>query len=340
MRQWRFWLGMAISLICLILVLWNIDLWEVLNALKQADYIWLLPASLPLAGTLISKVLRWQLLFPGDHNRIRRDKLFSALMISYALNTILPARLGELARAYVIGETEGLSKLLALSTIAVEKVLDVLTLLLFLILLLPFVTLPSWVQRPALIMCPLFLCLFALILALTYQRKRTLILASSLLRRFPRLREERILNSLDSALSGLDVLRSVRRHICLWGWSLAVWITSGMFILLVMFAFHIPAPPSAAVLVLCVTSLGMTVPSSPGYIGVYHWLVISTLQILNVDRELALSYAFALHAVTFLPLTLLGILCMIRENYSLQKIEKQTLEALHSEQQAPDERRR
>jgi uncharacterized protein (TIRG00374 family) len=333
MKQWRFWLGITISLVCLILVLWNIDFWEVLTALKGANYAWLLPASLPYAGTLISKVLRWQLLFPGEHKRIRREKLFSALMISYALNTILPARLGELARAYVIGETEGLSKSLALSTIVVEKVLDILTLLLFLVLLLPFVTLPSWVQRPALIMGPLFLCLFAIILALTYQRQGTLSLASFFLKRIPRLSGERILNSLDSALSGFDVLRSVRRNISLWGWSLAVWITGALFILFVMFAFHIDAPPSAAVLLLCVTSLGMTVPSSPGYIGVYHWLVVSTLLIFNVDRELALSYAFALHAVTFLPLTLLGIFYMMRENYSLQKIERETLEGLQAEEQ-------
>jgi len=332
MKQWRFWLGIAISLICLVLVLWNIDFWEVLNALKRANYAWLLPASLAFAGTLISKVLRWQLLFPGEHKRIRREKLFSALMISYALNTILPARLGELARAYVIGETEGLSKSLTLSTIVVEKVLDVLTLLLFLVLLLPFLTLPSWVQRPALIMAALFLCLFAIILALTYQRLRTLSLVSSFLRQIPRLSAERILNSLDSALSGFDVLRSARRNISLWGWSLAVWITGALFILFVMFAFHINAPPSAAVLVLCVTSLGMTVPSSPGYIGVYHWLVVSTLLIFNVDRELALSFAFALHAVTFLPLTLLGIFYMMRENYTLQKIERETLKGLQAEE--------
>ncbi len=331
MKNWRFWLGIAISLICLILLLWNIDFREVLTSLREANYLWLLPAFLPYAGTLASKVFRWQLLFPGDHKRIRREKLFSALMISYALNTILPARLGELARAYVIGETERLSKSLALSTIVVEKVLDILTLLLFLVLLLPFVTLPSWVQRPALTMAPIFLCLFALILALTYQRERTLSLVSSFSKHIPRVGGERILGSLDSALSGFDVLRSARRNIVLWGWSLVVWITSALFILFVMFAFHINAPPSAAVLVLCVTSLGMTVPSSPGYIGVYHWLVVSTLLIFDVDRELALSYAFALHAVTFLPLTLLGIFYMMRENYSLQKIERETFKGLQAE---------
>ena len=69
----------------------------------------------------------------------------------------------------------------------------------------------------------------------------------------------------------------------------------------------------------------MTVPSSPGYIGVYHWLIVSTLLIFNVERELALSFAFALHAVTFMPLTLAGIFYMMRENYSLQRIERETL---------------
>lgn len=330
MKQWRFWIGIVISLVCLVLVLWNVDYREVVDALGRANYAWLVPAVLPFAGTIASKVLRWQLLFPGDHSRIRRGKLLSALMISYALNTILPARLGELARAYVIGESENLNKSLALSTIVVEKVLDVLTLLLFLVLLLPFVTLPSWIRQSALVMAPVFVCLFIILLALAYQRTRTLALASSLLKRLPRLGGERLLASLDSALSGFDVLGSLKANLLLWAWSIAVWATSGLFMLVVMFAFHIEAPPAAAFLLLCVTSLGMTVPSSPGYIGVYHWLVVSTLQIFGVERELALSFAFALHALTFLPLTLLGIFYMMRENYSLQRIERGALGGTHT----------
>jgi uncharacterized protein (TIRG00374 family) len=325
MKQWRFWLGILISLVCLALVLWRIDYREVVEALGQANYLWLVPAVVPFAGTIASKVLRWQLLFPGDHSRIRRTKLLSALMISYALNTILPARLGELARVYVIGESENLSKSLALSTVVVEKVLDVLTLLLFLVLLLPFVALPTWIQQSVMLLAPVFVVLFLLILALAYQRKRTLALAHSILDRVPRLSAERLLSSVDSALSGFDVLGSVRTNLVLWGWSIAVWITSGLFMLLVMFAFRLDAPPAAAFLLLCVTSLGMTVPSSPGYIGVYHWLVVSTLQIFGVDRALALSFAFALHALTFVPLTLIGIYCMMRQNYSLQRIEEGAL---------------
>lgn len=325
MKQWRFWLGIAISLVCLALVLWNVDYREILDALKRADHVWLIAASVPYVSTIASKVFRWRLLFPDEYQPLSRRNLFSALMISYALNTILPARLGELARAYVVGETEHVSKSLALSTIVVEKVLDVLTLLLFLILLLPFVPLPSWIQRTALIMTPLFLGLFALILALTYQRGSTLRLASSVLRRIPHLDADQMTKSLDSALAGFDVLRSPRRNAVLWGWSFVVWATGALFILFVMYAFHIDAPPSAAVLLLCVTSLGMTVPSSPGYIGVYHWLVVSTLLIFNVNRELALSFAFALHALTFLPLTLAGIFFMIRENYSLQTIQQEAL---------------
>jgi uncharacterized protein (TIRG00374 family) len=327
MRQWRFWIGILISLVCLVLVLWNIDYREVLDALGRANYAWLIPAMVPFAGTIASKVLRWQLLFPGDHARIRREKLLSALMISYALNTILPARLGELARAYVIGESENVSKSLAFSTIVVEKVLDVLTLLLFLVLLLPFVTLPSWIQQSAMVLAPVFLGLFVALLALAYQRTRTLALLHSVVGRFPGMGAERLLASLDSALSGFDVLGSLQTNLVLWGWSIAVWATSGLFMLLVMFAFHIDAPPTAAFLLLCVTSLGMTVPSSPGYIGVYHWLVVSTLQIFGVERELALSFAFAIHAITFVPLTLLGIFYMMRENYSLQRIERGALAA-------------
>jgi uncharacterized protein (TIRG00374 family) len=308
----------------------------VVAAFIKADYLWLIPATVLYAISIWGKVVRWRLLFYPRQD-IRQSRLFAAMMVGYMGNTILPARLGEVARAYLvskaerggkIGEvTEGtkskeggeeMSVTLALSTIVVEKILDILILLLFLALLLPFVALPTWVQRSSLILGLAFLALFAVIMTFAYQRERMLRFIGSVLQLVPYFhkrgshaaishRPSAITSQLVTALSGFAVLRQTQLHITLWGWSLAIWGVSALFVYSVMLAFHIAAPFTAAVLLLCVTNLGMTVPSSPGYIGVYHYLVVTVLLLFGVGRELALSYAFVLHLLAFLPVSLLGV---------------------------------
>jgi uncharacterized protein (TIRG00374 family) len=256
------------------------------------------------------------------------------MMVGYMGNTILPARLGEVARAYFIGKTEALSKPLALSTIIVEKVLDVCILLLFLAVLLPFVALPNWIQRSGLLLTLTVLALFSAILTAAYRKDSILRLVESILGRLPGLnpgpdapladnRLSDISHQLDSALSAFTVLRRGRTHAMLWIWSLAIWILSALFAYVIMLAFHITAPFAAALLLISVTGLGMTVPSSPGYVGVFHYLVVTSLSLFGVGRELALSYAFVLHLLAFLPVSLLGVFYIWRESLSVGQLTAQ-----------------
>jgi len=348
MKTLRITIGLIISLICLALLLRGVHFAEVAAALAGVNYLWLLPAFVLHAASIWGKVIRWGMLF-YPREGIRRSNLFAAMMVGYMGNTILPARLGEVARAYFVGKTEGLSKSLALSTIVVEKVLDVCILLLFLAVLLPFVALPAWIQRSSLLLTLTVLTLFAAILTAAYRKDSMLRLADSILSRLPGLNpgpgalpaDNRpsairyqpsairhqlyaIRHQLDSALSAFTVLRRGRVHAILWMWSLVIWILSALFAYAIMLAFHITAPFAAALLLLSVTGLGMTVPSSPGYIGVYHYLVVTSLSLFGVDRELALSYAFVLHLLAFLPVSLLGVFYVWKESLSVGQLTAPT----------------
>jgi hypothetical protein len=87
-----------------------------------------------------------------------------------------------------------------------------------------------------------------------------------------------------------------------------------------MIAFGLDVPVTAAVLLVVVSALGMVVPSSPGYVGVYHYLVVETLALFAVDRSLALSFAIVAHLATFLPLSLIGVGYLWRESLSLGRV--------------------
>jgi len=309
---------MILSMVSLALVLRGLDLAAVGKALAQIDYAWLAVAMAFYFVVLWLKVTRWWLMF--HPHLLRKRKVLSALCIGYLFNAVMPARLGELVRTYVLGELEGVSKAFVLSTIVVEKILDVLMVLLLLVCLFPLMTFPAWVRTSGATVGVLFLVLFGLVLALTQQREYLLSQLSSVLGCLPETTGRAILKHLDSAIRGLDILRGRDLAIKLWGLSLVAWLLNTPFVMALLFALHIPVPYTAAVFVLCVTSLGMTVPSSPGYLGTFHYLVVVSLSLFGVGREPATSFAIVLHLCTFLPISLLGVMLMWHENYSLGRL--------------------
>lgn len=313
-----FWIGMVLSVVSLALVLRGLDLAAVGKALAQIDYTWLAVAMVFYFAVLWLKVTRWWLMFHPQP--LRKGKVLSALCIGYLFSAVIPARLGELVRTYVLGELEGVSKVFVLSTIVVEKILDVLTVLLLLVCLFPWMAFPAWVRTSGTTVSVLFLVLFGPVLVLTKQRERLLPLLSSVLSRLPEVTGRAMLKHLDSALRGLDILRERDLAIKLWGLSLAAWLLNTPFVMALLFALHISVPYTAAVFLLCVTSLGMTVPSSPGYLGTFHYLVVVSLSLFGVGREPAMSFAIVLHLCTFLPISLLGVVFMWHENYSLGRL--------------------
>jgi uncharacterized membrane protein YbhN (UPF0104 family) len=112
LKSWRFWIGLLISAACLYVAFQGIQFDRLLEALAGINYAWLVVASGLFCISYSGRVFRWQLLF--SPLRLRLGKIFNALNIGYFLSNILPARIGDLVRAYLIGDIEGVSKALAL----------------------------------------------------------------------------------------------------------------------------------------------------------------------------------------------------------------------------------
>ena len=326
MRKNRFWIGIAISLICLILALKDVHFAEIGRALGQANYFYLIPALAAVLAGLGVRAVRWRLLFYPQRD-LHLGRLFSVMNIGYLLNNVFPARLGDLARPYLIGDLEKVSVARALSTVVVERVLDVITVVLFLALLIPFVPLPPWAARSGLVAGALFAALALLLIAISYQKERGLRLVERLLGLVPRLDGQKWLGSFGSLMDGFAVLRAQGALPGLILWSLVAWICSAFINYFVMLAFDPRLPFTAAVFVLCVTALGMTVPSSPGYVGVFDYLTVMALSLFAVEKDLALSYALVLHALLYISMSLMGLLALWRESYSLRGIESRVAKA-------------
>jgi uncharacterized membrane protein YbhN (UPF0104 family) len=125
---------------------------------------------------------------------------------------------------------------------------------------------------------------------------------------------------LASAVDGLAALGSWRRAVGVLAWSLAIWLGTALQFYAVMQAMRLQLPLTAALTVLCLTSLGMVVPSSPGYVGVFEYITVVALSLFAVGREAALGYALVLHALSYVSLAILGLAALWSEGYSYARL--------------------
>lgn len=325
-RQGRFWLGVAISLLCLFLAIKDIDLADVLAALRGANYGPVLGTALLTALGMWARALRWQLLF-YPRTDMPVGKLLSVLNIGYLLNNILPARLGDLARAYIIGRLTGVSKARALSTILVERVVDVLVVAFFLAALLPFIPVPEWAARPGLLIGLAVLSIAGFLVILARERQRATTIVGHLLHFSPWLERRGVRQLATSLLDGLEVLRFPGPAALLGIGSVLIWGISIAQFHAALVAFDLQLPITATIFILSVTALGMTVPSSPGYIGVWEYTIVLALSPFQVEKSLALSYALVLHATVYLTLTIMGLVSLWLEGLALGMISQEVMPA-------------
>ncbi len=315
-KSWRFWVGLLISAVCLYFAFQGIRLDQVADALREINPIWLVPAFLAFAISYAGRVFRWQLLFAPQ--RVRIWNVFHSLNIGYFLSNILPARLGDIIRAYLIGELEGVSKARALSTVVVERLSDGLNVVLLLAITAPFVnTIPSEATPAAMGVGLAGVAGIAILLMLTFQKERGMALLRRLTAPIPFLRNEKLWGALEALIDGFAVLRSPRALLGVESWSLEAWILGGMMFWFVMLAMGLNLPIPAAFLVMTITSLAVVIPSSPGYIGVFEAATTVVLvTAFGVDQTHALSYALVMHAFNYLWLIVLGVYSIWHEGLS------------------------
>jgi uncharacterized protein (TIRG00374 family) len=236
-------------------------------------------------------------------------EILRVLLISQMLNTIIPARVGELSRAYMIGR-QGPGSAFILGTVALEKLIDIilyLILFVFLILLMPV---PAWISQPIYPFAIISLSSLITALLMSRYQHQLLGLLARALRWLPQSLRERITRLVSSALASLGILKDWRSSLAVGWWSAIVWITAVLNNYLVLRALGISAPPPAALLVMVVLQAGIAIPSVPGKIGVFQYLCILALDVFAVDRTLSLSYGVLLQAIVFLPTTALGVVLL------------------------------
>jgi uncharacterized protein (TIRG00374 family) len=311
-------LEFGISLTFFALALRGINVVALWAALRSANYLWLLPAVLITVALLVLKGWRWQLLFlPDSHPRFR--PVFAALCAGYLASNVLPARMGELVRLVLLVSDEPVSAARTLSTIVVERLLDILSLLAIMLLLLPFVQLPAVMTHAAQGLGILALVAALAMVVLSFWKERLLRWARLLLKPIHFLDRPGVYAALGHLIDGFAALRS-KLGLLLIAISLVGWVGVVLMAWSAAQAMHLQVPITAMVFAVIVTTLGMLVPSSPGYVGVFHYLVTVALAPFGVAKGLALSFALVWHGVNYLTLSASGVIALWLHGTSLGEV--------------------
>jgi len=302
LRDWSPWVGIALSLVTLTWLAYTTDWAAVGAALRAMDYRWVLVATLLNLISVPLRTLRWRLMFPPAQAPSWR-RLISALLIGQAVNVLAPARLGDLLRAGLVGQG---STAYALGTLVIEKALDLLLLAALVVLLLSQVALPAWWRGSGQALVVTAIAALLIVAAMALARQQVLRLLAMLEARWRQKWVRRILAAARQILGSLDALRwpvllpALACSACIWCFYAAV---NDMLLR----AIGEPLSVLAALFVLAVLQLGVAVPSSPGRIGVYHYLCIQALVVFGIGEAPALSYAIALHLISVVLPMALGV---------------------------------
>lgn len=320
----------------------NVELSAVWAETRGADP-WLLVLAVVVTGlTYAMRAWRWQsLLAPIGVTRF--GTAFRTTVIGFAASFLLPARAGEVIRPYLLARHERLNATSAFATVILERLLDLATVLLlfaaFVFTVRPGVMTggPSeladikfWGATSAVAAVGGLIVLFAL----AGHPERLGRAALRVERVLPARLAHLVAGFVETFAQGLAVMRQPARLLAALAQSFPLWMSIAAGIWLTSRAFHITFPYPASFLVMTVLIVGVAAPT-PGAIGGFHLAYkFAVVTFFGVPPDRAIGAATVLHAISFVPVTLLGVVFMMREGLTLAGARKMAEQGSHATHQA------
>jgi uncharacterized protein (TIRG00374 family) len=287
-----------------------VDWSEVQKTILKADPFYICLAFGVTVVNIALKILRWQVQLKPEGQNIRLPGISASFLSAQMLNAVVPIRLGEVQRIYVIGGS-GSTHGFVLGTIVAEKFLDMLAYAVLIGILLLWIPLPKWMGGSVTTLVSITLIQAALLFILAFKRAYFLGLVEKLSQHFSARLREFLLKNVHSGFASLDVFRKPVPALKLSMITALIWSAAVLTNYWVLLALGIQAPLAASLLVLIAVQAGISLPSLPGKIGVFELTCILALEVFGVSRAIALSYGILLHAVVFIPILISGLISFL-----------------------------
>lgn len=324
----KFLFGLAVSALCLYLVFRNIDLIALQKSLSEVRYGYLVVVLGLILLFTYFRALRWKyLLIPVKE--VRTADLFEITTIGYLANNVLPARIGELVRALILGKTEGISSAASLASIVTERFFDVITLLFILAAGSRHLPLPEETKGRAMaLIIGAFGIILLFMLLMRYRQDWLLQMGNKLITPVSRKLADRVQRSIQDFGHGLMVLESKKDLLMVAVLSIFIGLSMGGIYYFAALGFGIILTFSKLLLLVSMIFIGITIPSSPGFIGTFHYFCIKGLLLGGVkNKSLAVSYAIVTHLIQYIPECLGGLFFLWKRGLSFREINSANMPA-------------
>lgn len=313
-------IGILLSILCLFLAFRNVDLVSIFSTITAINSpVLAISVIIILIGQFL-KAARWRHLLDSE-TRERFINIFSVMMVGYLGNNILPARMGELLKVYTLNKNYGYSKSQTIATILVEKIFDILIILFSLGAVALFFPFPSIIKKSGVLLGAGVAGIIIFLYLLKIKKPillRFVEFITSPLQNKSTLRIKSILDNFDT---GLMILKNKNEIGIIFIYSVAIWLNETIFAYSVFLAFNLQLSILAAVFLTMMLTLGMLIPSSPGSIGILQIMAITALAPFGVEKVTALSISIVLQILILSVTTIIGALCLWRENVKPSQVD-------------------
>ena len=316
----KFLIGLLLSVIGLIYAFRQFNWIEFIDSLRGVKYWYLLGAMGIQLLAIWLRALRWKwLLSPIKDVSLRTT--FDATIIGYFGNNVLPLRMGELLRAYVVANNSAISVAKVIGSLIVERILDLVGVTILAIVFLFFfdiISIPNWLMISiAIITMVMFVSIFIISSKKSEwkpigERKRV----------FQTKTGSKIYDVLKNIISGLSVINHASHKIGVYGFILVLW---GMYYLSFTLVVHSAGLGlnwvNSGVLFL-ILSLAISIPAAPGYIGTYHATCVAALtNIYHISLSESQAFAVLAHSVNFVPIVIVGAIFFLGNSVKFSKLK-------------------
>ncbi|MEB2284142.1 MAG: lysylphosphatidylglycerol synthase transmembrane domain-containing protein [Myxococcales bacterium] len=320
-RTARTLVGIVISIVALYLAMPPRDEWgNVAAAFARVRYAYLVPIALISAYSVVVRCQRWRLLLRpvGD---IPFLPLFSATSVGFFCNMVLPLRVGEVIRPVLLANRTNVPVSSVLASVLLERLLDMLTILVFLGLVMCLVPVSATIRQSGIAF--LVIAIFAVVMIALLQRRhpRALGFLRWILSCMPAGIRDRAEAALESFIDGLQGIGTGAALLQILGYSVCLWVVIASIFGVGFFACDLDVPlVSGSLALVTVVAGAVSAPSAPGFIGTFQAGCVVALGLFAVSRADAIPYAFVVWAAQWLTQVVLGVVFLLRENIRFAEV--------------------
>ncbi|MEO1290878.1 MAG: lysylphosphatidylglycerol synthase transmembrane domain-containing protein, partial [Chloroflexota bacterium] len=309
-------LGLLVTGIALYFIVTQLNLELFVESWRTANYWYVLPCLILLFLGLITRAFRWRVLLD---NKLPFNRTFSIMNVAYLVNGVLPLRIGEVARVYLVSRTEKTIPMpLTASTIIIERILDLFAVVVMVFFALMLGPVPDEIRSASFIAALFAIVGFSILILLARKREWASHLFTSVQSYIPIVKRYEILSKwFDQFLDGLQPLTQPQALFASLAWTALSWVVSIAAGYILMFAFFDEGSIAATMLYIAAAAFAIALPAVPGNIGTYEASILLALTAMGYEQSsTAVAFAVMVHAVNVFVHVTTGVVGFMQEGIS------------------------